>query len=59
MSVLDTVLIGMLAGIITLKVTLLASAAVLLVCGMSERIRQRKVTPVVLAAKHPGPDGHA
>jgi hypothetical protein len=59
MTVLDTVLFGMLAGIITLKVTLLASAAVLLVCGMSERIRQRKVTPVVVAAKHPGLDVHA
>jgi hypothetical protein len=59
MTVLDTVLFGMLAGIITLKVTLLASAAVLLVCGMSERIRQRKVTPVVVAAKHPGPNNHA
>ena len=59
MAVLDTVLIGMLGGIITLKVTLLASAVVLQVCGMSERIRQRKVTPVLLAAKQPGPDGHA
>ena len=59
MTVLDTVLFGMLAGIITLKVALLASAAVLLVCGMSERIRHRQDTPVVLAAKHPGPDGHA
>jgi len=51
MTILDTVLFGMLAGIITLKVTLLAAAAVLLVCGMSERIRERKVTPVVLSAK--------
>ncbi|MCG6900977.1 MAG: hypothetical protein LJE75_13395 [Gammaproteobacteria bacterium] len=59
MTVLDTVLIGMLAGIITLKVTLLASAAVLLVCGMSGQVRQRRGTPVVLAAKHPGLDGHA
>jgi hypothetical protein len=59
MTVLDTVLFGMLAGIITLKVTLLAAAAVLLVYGLTERVRQHKVTPVVVAAKHPGPNNHA
>jgi hypothetical protein len=59
MTVLDTVLFGMLAGIITLKVALLATAAVLLVYGLTERIRRRKVAPALLAAKQPGLDIHA
>ena len=43
MTILDTVLFGMLAGAMTLKVVLLASATVLLVYGIPERIRSRKV----------------
>jgi hypothetical protein len=59
MTVLDTVLFGMLAGIITLKVTLLAAAAVLLVYGLTERVRQHKVAPALAAAKQPGLGVHA
>jgi hypothetical protein len=59
MTILDTVLFGVLAGVITLKVALLAAAAVLLVYGLTERIRQRKVAPAGVAAKHPGLDVHA
>lgn len=59
MTILDTVLFGMLAGVITLKVALLAAAAVLLVSGLRERIRQRRVAPAVAAAKHPALDVHA
>ena len=59
MTILDTALLGMLAGIITLKVALLAAAAVLLVHGLTKRIRQHKVTPAAVAAKHPGLDLHA
>jgi len=59
MTILDTVLFGMLAGVITLKVALLATAAVLLVYGLTERIRQRKVTPAAVAVKQPGLDVHA
>ena len=59
MTVLDTVLFGMLAGIITLKVALLATAAVLLLYGLTKRIRRRKVTPAALAARQPGLDVHA
>ena len=59
MTILDTVLFGMLAGVITLKVALLAAAAVLLVYGLTERIRQRKVATAGIAAKHPGLDVHA
>jgi hypothetical protein len=59
MTILDTVLFGVLAGVITLKVALLAAAAVLLVTGLKERIRQRKAAPAVAAAKHPELDVHA
>ena len=59
MTILDTALFGMLAGIITLKVALLAAAAVLLVHGLTKRIRQHKVNPAVVAARHPGLDLHA
>ena len=59
MNILDTVLFGMLAGVITLKVALLATAAVLLLYGLTKRIRRRKVTPAALAARQPGLDVHA
>jgi 4-amino-4-deoxy-L-arabinose transferase-like glycosyltransferase len=59
MNILDTVLFGMLAGIITLKVALLATAAVLLLYGLTKRIRRRKVAPAALAARQPGLDVHA
>jgi hypothetical protein len=59
MTILETVMFGMLAGIITLKVALLAAAAVLLVYSLTERILQRKVAPAVVAARHPKLDVHA
>jgi len=59
MTILDTILFGMLAGVITLKVALLAAAAVLLVYGLTARVRQLKVAPAVVAARHPGLDVHA
>jgi hypothetical protein len=59
MTILETVLIGMLAGVITLKVALLAAAAVLLVRGLTVRFRQLKVAPVKVTVKHPGLDVHA
>jgi len=59
MNILDTVLFGMLAGVITLKVALLAAAAVLLVRGLTVRIRQFKVAPAKVPVKHPGLDVHA
>jgi len=59
MNILDTVLFGLLAGVITLKVALLAAAAVLLVYGLTERVRQCKVAPATVAVKQPGQDVHA
>jgi hypothetical protein len=56
MTLLDTVLFGMLAGVITLKVMLLAAAAVLLVHGLTARILLRKAATAV---KQPGLDPHA
>jgi hypothetical protein len=59
MNILDTVLFGMLAGIITLKVALIATAAVLLVYALMEPIRQRKAAPGALLVKQPGLNVHA
>ena len=59
MTILDTILFGMLAGVIALKVALLATAAVLFVYGLTEQFRQPKVPPGAVAVKHPGPDVHA
>ena len=59
MAIHDVILFGMLAGVVTLKVVLLAATVVLLVRGLTEQIRQRKVAPAVAAAKHPGLDVHA
>lgn len=59
MTILDTILFGMLAGIITLKVALLAAAAVLLVHGLTQTIRQHRVAPEKVPVKHPGLDVHA
>jgi hypothetical protein len=57
-TILDTILFGMLAGVITMKVALLATAAVLFVSGLPEQFRQRKVPPAAVAVKHPGLDVH-
>jgi hypothetical protein len=59
MTILDTILFGMLAGVITLKVALLAAAAVLMLYGLTARVRQLKVAPAAVAARHPGLDVHA
>lgn len=59
MTILDTVMFGMLAGVITLKVALLAAAAVLLVYGLTERVRQREAVPAAVAVKHPELDVRA
>ena len=59
MNILDSVLFGMLAGAITLKVALLAAAAMLLVYSLTARVRQIKVAHAPVAAKHPGLDVRA
>jgi len=46
MTILNTVLFGVLASLVTLKVALLAAAAVLFVQGMLRRYTQHKPAPV-------------
>ena len=45
MITVNSLLYGVLAGLISLKVILLAAAAVLLVHGLTERARQRRLAP--------------
>jgi hypothetical protein len=54
MAILDTLLFAMIAGLITLKVVLLAAAALLFLRSLTGRIRQRKIAPAALGAKHAG-----
>ena len=60
MTILDTILFGMLAGVITLKVALLAAAAVLLVHVLAERTRRRhKMSHAPVRVRHPKLDQYA
>jgi hypothetical protein len=52
MAIFDTVIIGIVAVLISLKVILLAAAAVLFVSGLTARIRQHKT------ALRPSSPGH-
>ncbi len=45
MITLNALLFGVLAGLISLKVVLLAAAAILLLQGLTERVRQRRLAP--------------
>ena len=45
MITLNALLFGVLAGLISLKVVLLAAAAILLLHGLTERVRQRRLAP--------------
>lgn len=59
MNIIDSVLFGMLAGLITLKVLLLATAAVLLVHVLTKRSLRVKVAPAPARPRHPRLDVHA
>jgi hypothetical protein len=59
MTIADTILFGMLAGIITLKVALLAAAAVLFVYGLTRKFRQLEAPPATAAVMHPGQEVRA
>ncbi|MGB5261296.1 MAG: hypothetical protein WBO34_12340 [Gammaproteobacteria bacterium] len=59
MAILDTLLFGMIAALIALKVALLAAAALLFVGGLASRIRQHKAAPVAVAGRHPRLDEYA
>jgi hypothetical protein len=57
MITLNALLFGILAGLISLKVVLLAAAAVLLVHGLRVRARQRQVARIPV--RHRRLDVHA
>jgi len=57
MITLNSLLFGILAGLISLKVVLLAAAAVLLVHGLTVRARRRQVAPTPV--RHRRLDVHA
>lgn len=59
MPIADTIPFGMLAGIITLKLALLATAAVVFVYGLTTQFRQPEAPLATAAVKHPGQDEHA
>ena len=53
MNIIDAVVFGIVAGLVTLKVVLLAAAALLLVHVLTGRARQRKAATARLPARHP------
>ena len=59
MTIVDTLLFGMVAGLVTLKVALLATAAILLVFVLMGRTRQHKVTHPTVRNRYPKADKHA
>jgi hypothetical protein len=59
MTILNTVLFGVLAGLVSLKIVLLAAAAVLFVHGMTQRVAQRRAVPVPARVRPPRLDVHA
>jgi hypothetical protein len=52
MITLNTLLFGVLAGLISFKIVLLAAAAILLVHGLTQRARQRRVAPAPAPVRH-------
>ena len=59
MNIPDTILFGMLAGVITLKVLLLATAAVLLVHVLTKRARRVRGATAEPRTRHAHKDAHA
>jgi hypothetical protein len=59
MIIIDNLLYGMLAGLITLKVLLLAVATVLLVHNLAKRPLQKRATPVPARRRRPRIDIYA
>jgi hypothetical protein len=60
MTILETLLLGIVAGLVTLKVALLAAAAVLVVHVLAKRTRRRhKMAHVPVRVRHPKLDEYA
>lgn len=52
MNIIDSILLGVVAGLVSLKVVLLAAAAMLLLYAMTRHFRQRKAIPATGHASH-------
>jgi hypothetical protein len=59
MTVLDTLLFGMVASLVALKVTLLAAATILLVHVLAKRTRRHKMAHAPVRVTHPELDKYA
>jgi hypothetical protein len=55
MNIIDSILLGFVAGLVSLKVLLLAGAAMLLLYALTRHLRQRKVSIAARPASHAGP----
>ena len=58
MTIVNTVLFGILAGLVTLKIALLAAAAVLFVHGLMQRVGQPAAAPAAVPVRHRRLDVH-
>jgi len=59
MTILDTLLFGMVASLVALKVSLLAAATVLLVHVLAARTRRHKKAHAPFRVRHPKLDKYA
>jgi sorbitol-specific phosphotransferase system component IIC len=59
MTIIDAVFFGFVGGLVTLKVFLLAAAAVLLVHVLTHRVRQRRVAAALTRTRHQRLDRYA
>jgi len=59
MMTIETLLLGLVGGLVGLKIGLLATAALLFVYGLTEHARQRKVVRVPAPVRQPRLDVHA
>ena len=55
MNIIDSILLGFVAGLVSLKVMLLAGAAMLLLYALTRHLVQRKVSVAARPASHAGP----
>ena len=59
MMTINSLLFGILAGLISFKIVLLAAATMLFVYGLTERARQRATIPATVPVRHRKLDVHA
>ncbi len=59
MTFLNTLLFGMVASLVALKIALLAAATILLVHVLAERTRRRKMAHAPVPVRHPKLDKYA